>query len=200
MNKLPLDGRSLEQRIEAAISLLKDNGYTVRGPFLKRDYIESMATKKQPLGLVRYFYDQMFKYNPDFRMGYSGNKKRDLAIAKDFIAFRQDTGISYIEAVRQCCELIDTLFKYESHLNLHRPITSMTVLSKSEGTAWIVERLLNICNGIDVEINDLENDRWFDNLHKEQEEKIDEEGLKQREDFLKEVLDKYAEEKTDNKE
>ena len=177
MNKLPLDGRSKEQQIEEAKRLLMENGYLVRGPLL------CPARVRTPSDLVRFFYDKMVEYNPGYRMAYSGSKKRDLDIAKKFIASRQVTGISKKRALFEACTLIDCLFKYEDCLNLHSPITSTAVLGQ-DNMAWVTEKLIDICNGFNRTVNREEDQRWFDAFYRYQEDHIDEKQVRRAEQRL----------------
>lgn len=173
MQALLLDGRSREQRIEAAIKLLRENGYSVRGPLLPENEVMGMTVGKFIRYLRSYFFDRMAAYNPDDVVGYSGNEKEDLAIARDFfLRVVQDSGVSETQAMVQCLRLVDAMFQYESSLGLDRRITSMRVLADSEKVVWIVERAKNIVNRVDNAQWSAEEQAWYEELYRRQEASI----------------------------
>lgn len=165
MNKLPLDGRTEEQKIQEAVDFLKDKGYVVSGPLLKKGGVRT------PSQLVRFFYETFIRYNPEVEMYYTGSRKRDLDIAKKFIEARRSTGISKARAAEECCILIEHLFKYEEQLKLPFKVTSMAVLGQDK-MAWVTEKLLDAYNGYNKQISDFEEKIWFDNFYKQQERRI----------------------------
>ena len=180
-----LDGRSREQKIEDAKKLLQENGYVVRGPLLPKHAVQT------PAQLVRFFYDVMAQYNPQFTMVYAGNVQKERAVAKRFIESRIDAGSSRERAIEECCELIILLFKYEKYLGLSFPITSMSVFGQ-ESMGWLTERLWQIYVGINDEIEEAEDQRWFDEFYKEQEENVSKERLEAAKSRMDKVLKRNA--------
>ena len=180
-----LDGRSLEQRIADAIDLLKENGYMVRGPLTKKTNVKTVAH------LITFFYDTLLKYRPDRKYGYGSPTKKDRGLVAQFIASRQATGVSRGRAIQECCELIDLLFRYEHILGLSRPITSLSVLGQ-EKFGWVTERLLGIKAGVDGEATAEEDAKYFDQLYRQQEKKVDLKKLEEAKTRMDEVLKRYA--------
>lgn len=163
---------SEQQKIDEAKQLLLDNGYLVRGPLLVGIGV------KTPSDLVRYFYDKLMYHNPDFRIGYHGERKRDLKIARNFIEARKKTGLGKDRALVECCILIDILFRYESYLGLSFKVSSMNVLGQ-EQFSWVTDKLVDIYNGINIDIA-LENEQiYFERLYFKQEEELEEDLVKQ---------------------
>ncbi len=156
------DGRSKEQKILDAKTLLEENGYVVRGPLLDKSEISTIP------GLVSFFYSQMTKYNPESLMLYSGSKERDMAIAKRFIDSRQSQGMSKERAYLESIIIIETLFQYESSFELKYKITSMNVLDQE----WIVEKAVDLINGFNKYVEETRQKDWFDNLYSAQEKKV----------------------------
>ena len=182
-----LDGRSLQQKVDDAIELLREQGYLVRGPLLSRTNV------KTPAQLVRFFYDTLSRYRPDRQYGHAGSKQRDRAIAKQFIEARKSTGVSKARALQECCDLIELLFEHEPLLHLSRPITSMGVLGQDR-LGWITERLVGIKEGLDNEAAAAEDALYFERLSRKQENVVDTERLSKARKRMDKVLERYAEE------
>lgn len=185
MNLL-LDGRSQDQKIEEAISLLRENGYLVRGPLPTRTEVKTAAQ------LVRFFYDTLLKYRPDREYGHTGSSQRDRGIAKQLIESRKATGVSRARALQESCDIIELLFEYESLLHLSRPITSINLLGQDR-LGWITERLLAIKEGLDNEATAAEEALYFERLARTQETIVDEERLSKAKERMDKVLERYAE-------
>ena len=182
-----IDGRSLAQRIADAKELLVEHGYVVRGPLISKYAV------KTPAQLVRFFYDTMSQYNPQFKMIYAGNIQRDRAIAKRLIEARIESGCSKNRAIAECCELITLLFKYEHVLGLSFAITSMGVLGQ-DSMGWVTEKLWGIFEGVNRAANADDEARWFSRLYAEQEKKnaLDEETLLAARNHMNEVLKQHG--------
>lgn len=172
MNKLPLDGRALSQKIEQAKKLLTENGYVISGPFYSKEELTNLESKNYPKSLVRYFYDKIERKTKNLRFIYSGDFKRDLHIARLLLDSRTETGIGEKQAFLQCCEIIDCLIDNQELLGITRPITSMSVLDQKEATSWITEKVLDYLNGLNSSANKLEEQEWFDYIYCLQEEEI----------------------------
>ena len=184
MNKLPLDGRSLTQKIDEAKELLQEHGFLVRGPLISRAEVET------PAQLVRFFYDTMAKYRPQTSLSYGGCNKKERGLARKFIQSRRDLGVSKKRAIAECCELITLLFKYEPYMGLNFPVTNMSPLGQ-DNMSWVTEKLVNIYEGFNREVNEAEDRRWFEELYKEQEETIREQRLVEAREHLDEVIRRY---------
>jgi len=180
-----LDGRSQDQKIADAISLLRDNGYLVRGPLLSKTKIKTAAQ------MVRFFYDTLLRYHPDREYGHSGNKQRDRGIAKQLILSREATGVSKARALQESCDIIELLFKHEALLHLSRPITSLSVLGQDR-LGWVTERLLAIKEGLDNEALAAEEAFYFEHLSRSQEAVVDEERLAKAKERMDGILERYA--------
>lgn len=186
-----LDGRTLEQKIEDAKKLLQENGYSVKGPLICSSEV------KTPAQLVRFFYDTMARYNPQFKMVYSGNTKKDHSIAKRMIEGRIEAGSTMDRALSECCMLVETLFKYEEHVGLNFKVTSMGVFGL-DSMAWVTERLWEIYEGVNRQVSRHEEQKWWDELYKKQEITYNESGLTEARKKMDRILKRYAEEKEGN--
>ena len=180
-----LDGRTKEQKLADAKSLLIENGYLVKDPPLEKYNVKTLPQ------LVRFFYDVMAQHNPKFKTVYAGNNKKDCAIARKLIEARTDLGCSKERAYIECCKFIEILFSHEPYIGLSFPITSMSVLSQ-DSMSWVVEKVWHIYEGIHNEVSKDEESAWLDGIYRQQEKEIsersDEEAVKQ----LDEVIERYG--------
>lgn len=167
---LNIEGKTSSQKIEEAIELLISLGFIVQAP------IECKSTVKSASGLVKFFYSCLAFYSPNLNIMYTGDKKKDLAIAKGFIQSRKDLGCSRTRAIEECCELIEFMFKYESSLGLKTKVTSMSVLGQDK-MAWFSHNLINAYNGFNNEIEESKERIWFENLYDKQELSIGREQI-----------------------
>lgn len=170
MNRLPLDGRSEEQKIQEAIELLRDRGYTIIEPIGEVSFVKTTPQ------LVKFFYATLHKYKPNCQYAYSKSSKRDLAIAKSFIDSRVSAGSSRHRAIHECCGIIEALFKYESRLNLNFEVTSFSALGQDK-MSWITEKIVTILNNLDREVNAAVNEEWYSQLYQAQESTVPEEQV-----------------------
>lgn len=153
------DVRTDAQKIEDAAELLKEAGYLVRGPLLDKSNVNT------PHKLVRFFYDTLERAHPNNILSCSlENKKRDLATAKRFVESRMELGVDKKRAYIECCALIQVLFTYESELGLRFSITSMSILGQDE-FSWLTEKLIAIYNGMNLDLEKRETERWYDSLY-----------------------------------
>lgn len=167
---LNIEGKTPEQKVEEAIELLLTLGFSVRPP------LECKTTVKTPTGLVKFFYNCLAFYSPSLSIMYTGDKKKDLAIAKRFIETRKTTGISKSRAMSESCQLIEFMFKHENYLGLKTKVTSMGVLSQDK-MSWFTGNLIDAYNGFNREIEEHKEQIWFDNFYDEQELFISEEQI-----------------------
>lgn len=170
MNRLPLDGRSEEQKIKEAIELLRDKGYTIIEPMGEVDFVKTTSQ------LVKFFYATLHRYKPDCQYAYSKSSKRDLAIAKSLVDSRVNAGSSRSRAIQECCAIIEALFKYESLLNLSFEVTSFSALGQDK-MSWVTEKVLTILNNLDREVNAAVNEEWQSQLYQAQENAVPEDQV-----------------------
>jgi hypothetical protein len=184
------DGRTEDQKIQDAIDLLRQAGYLVRGPLLKKSEIST------PHKLVQFFYDCLEKAHPDNILSCSlENKKRDLSTAKRLVDSRISLGVDKKRAFVECCELIEVLFNNESDLGLRFSITSMSIFGQDE-FSWLTEKLISIYNGMNIEISKRENDKWYDSLYEKlAEQPVGEKEYVEATNKLDRMLCKNGEEK-----
>jgi len=183
------DGRSKKKKIADAIDLLQSNGYVVRGPLIRKSEVQT------PSQLVRFFYDTLAKYNPEFKMVFSGNPK-ERGIAKRFIESRVSLGVSQDRAVGECCDLIELLFKYERYLGLNFKITSMGVLGQ-ENMSWVTERLVQIYEGVNAQVTQDEESKWWQELYDSQENNVSVKKLEDARNKMDRILSNYAQKEKD---
>jgi hypothetical protein len=168
--QLNIEGRTPEQKIEEAVELLLSLGFSIRPP------LEGKTEVKTSTGLVKFFYNSLSYYSPSLSIMNTSDNKKDLAIAKKFIATRRTTGISKDRAMFECCQLIEFLFKHENRLGLKTKVTSMSVLGQDK-MAWFTSNLINAYNGFNNEIEDHKERIWFENFYDNQELSISEEQI-----------------------
>lgn len=184
-----LDGRSTDQQIADAKALLLKHGYIVKDPAVPKHEVQT------PSQLVRFFYDTMARYNPQFKLVFAGNPK-DRGIAKCFIESRISLGASPERAVAECCELIELLFKYEDCLGLSFKVTSMGVLG--QGTmSWVTERLVQIYEGVNRQVNREEEGSWWQALYDHQEANVDLDALENARNKMDRILESHAKKEED---
>jgi len=191
MSRSLLDGRSLSQRLKDAEDFLLLHGYSVRPPLTKKTKVET------PSQLVRFFYDTMAAYNPQFKMVYAGSAARDRATAKRLIESRIAVGSSRERALIECCELITILFAREEWLRLDFTVTSMAILGQDK-MGWVTEKLWQMHEGLHRQLNMDEEAEWWDSLYKNQEETVNEDELNEARSRLDRILDRHAKEKEDS--
>lgn len=167
---LNIEGRTEEQKIQECIDYLMSSGHRVSLP------LQSTNTIKTPAGLVKFFYNCLSYYSTSLTLMYTGDKKKDLAIAKKFISSRITTGISKARATYECCLLIEFLFKYENCLGLKTKVTSMSVLGQDK-MAWFTHNLIDAYNGFNREVEEHKEKIWFENFYDKQELSISEEQV-----------------------
>jgi len=168
---------------QEAVEKLQELGYRV----FKESYpdFEGIRTAK---GLVELFYARRKYYNPDRRFPQSINYGGDTKIVSSFIRTRQKLGLSRENAVRECAELIENMFKYEKHMSLKEPIISVNILAVNS----IMDRVCSIANEENREVVALENDKYLNQFYEDYEktygERDDELARQKRKEVL-EALD-----------
>ncbi len=140
---------------EEAVEELQKRGYRV----FKESYpdFESIRTAKD---LLEYFYARRKFYNSDRRFPASIDHQGNTKIISSFIRSRQKLGLSRENAVRECAELIENMFKYEKHMSLKEPILSVNILAVRP----IMDRICSIANEENREVQELENARYLNKL------------------------------------
>ena len=165
---------------QEAIEELQSRGYRV----VKEAHpdFESIRTAKD---LVEYFYARRKFYNPERKFPESISYQRDTKIISSFIRSRQDLGLSRENAVQECAELIENMFKYEKHMSLKEPIISVNILAVRP----IMDRICSIANEENREIVSLENDAFINEFYERYERKYGERDDEVAREKRKEILE-----------
>ena len=168
---------------QEAVEELQKRGYRV----FKESYpdFESIRTAKD---LLEYFYARRKFYNSERRFPESIDHQGNTKVISSFVRSRQKLGLSKENAVRECAELIENMFKYEKHMSLKEPIISVNILAVRP----IMDRVCSIANEENKEVVTLENDRclnqFYEDYEKEYGERDDEIARQKRKEIL-EALD-----------
>jgi len=168
---------------QEAVEELRKRGYRV----FKESYpdFESIKTARD---LLEYFYARRKFYNSERKFPESISYQADTKVISSFLRSRQALGLSRQQAVRECAELIENMFKYEKHLTLKDPIVSVNILAVRS----IMDRICSIANEENSEVVALENERCIDKFYEDYEKKYgerdDEAARKKRKEIL-EALD-----------
>lgn len=183
MVNLLLDGRSRAQKIKEAKELLISEGYVVKEPI--KSHVVST-----PAQMVRFFYDTMARYNPQFKMVYAGNVQKERSIAKRMLAARMELGAGKERAVAECCQLIELLFEYEPYIGLTFKVTSMGIFGL-DSMSWVTEKVWQIHEGVNSRINEAKEQEWHDRIYSNQDEQLREEEIEKAKQLLDKVLERY---------
>jgi hypothetical protein len=139
---------------EEAVRELKERGYRV----LKVDFPDKVSNIKD---LVDYFYARRMYYNQEREFPISRNFDEDQKYMSVFVKKRQDTGLSRIQAVRECSMLIEATFRFEKHLKLREPILSPQALT----VGFIIAKVCAIVNDEIAEASEAETGRYIDEIN-----------------------------------
>ena len=168
---------------QEAVEKLQELGYRV----FKESYpdFEGIRTAKD---LLEYFYARRKFYNSERRFPESIDHQGNTKVISSFIRGRQKLGLSRANAVRECAELIENMFKYKKHLTLKEPIISVNILAVRP----IMDRICSIANEENKEVVALENDKYLNQFYEDYEktygERDDELARQKRKEVL-EALD-----------
>jgi len=158
--------KSLQNRIEEAVKLLQDNGYSV----LKLSYVDE--TKIASLkSLVEFFYSFLQFNNPDRKIHVSKSYKRDVKYAKDLVNARINTGISRKRAFSESVLIIKCIILNEPLFKLNYPIHSMECLGQDK-MKWVTDKAISIVNNEDEEAKEYELRLYEKSLNKVQEKEV----------------------------
>ena len=165
---------------QEAVEELQKRGYRV----IKESYpdFESIRTAKE---LVELFYARRKFYNSERRFPESIDHQGNTKIISSFIRSRQKLGLSRENAVRECAELIENMFKYEKHMSLKEPIISVNILAVRP----IMDRVCSIANEENREVVALENDRYLNQFYEDYEKEYGERDDKIARQKRKEILE-----------
>jgi len=146
---------------QEAVEELRKRGYRV----IKEAYpgFENIRTAKD---LVEYFYARRKFYNPERRFPGSISYQADTKVISSFVRSRQSLGLSKANAVRECAELIENMFKYEKHLKLKDPILSVKILTIHS----FMDRICSIANEENREVEALEDEKYLNEFYEAYEE------------------------------
>jgi len=145
---------------EDMVRELRERGYRV----IK---VEFPATVSNIKDLLDYFYARRFHYNPDRPFPVSRNFDADRKYISNLVKKRQDTGLSRIQAIRECAVLIETLFRFEKYLKLKEPVLSPQALT----VGFIMEKVCAIANDEIDEASEEETRQYIDEVNKIYEKK-----------------------------
>jgi hypothetical protein len=168
---------------QEAVEELQRRGYRV----FKESYpdFESIRTAKD---LLEYFYARRKFYNPERRFPESIDHQGNTKVLSSLIRSRQKLGLSRQNAVRECAELIENMFKYEKHLYLKEPIISVNILAVRP----IMDRVCSIANEENKEVVALENNKFLDQFYEDYEKTYgarDDDDAKEKRKEILEALD-----------
>ena len=168
---------------QEAVEELQRRGYRV----FKESYpdFESIRTAKD---LLEYFYARRKFYNPERRFPESIDHQGNTKVLSSLIRSRQKLGLGRENAVRECAELIENMFKYEKHLSLKEPIISVNILAVRP----IMDRVCSIANEENKEVVALENNKFLDQFYEDYEKTYgarDDDDAKEKRKEILEALD-----------
>lgn len=124
--------------ISACKEFLIYKGYKVVDP------IEHTYSVKKLDDLIHLFYVLSDTNHPDLMNNYRDLDK-DRILAKRFIESRVEiSNINKEEALKECAQIIDVIFKYEEEFNFDVPITFGVLGQKNCG--WITDKAIQIIN------------------------------------------------------
>lgn len=124
---------------EEAIAELRERGYRITKESYSR--VGNVTNARQ---VVEWFYARRLYYNSDRKYPMSGiSYAADSKTLSVFIRQRQKLGLDKKAALREAALLIDNMFKFEKHLGLKEPITSIGILTQS----GIMDRVCAFANG-----------------------------------------------------
>jgi len=126
----------------ACVEFLKCRGYKVSKP---QQYINSKV--KDLKDLVTLFYSLLDRKldGTNYTMSYRNNLTKDLTIAKRFVESRMEAnGISRDVALKECANIIQTVFKHYNDFNFKYLISFSIFGQKKLG--WITEKAIHILN------------------------------------------------------
>lgn len=146
---------------EEMVKELQERGYRV----IKVDFPHVVSSIKD---LLDYFYARRFHYNQNRTFPISRNFEADRKYLNNLVKKRQDTGLSRIQAVRECAVLIETLFRFEEYLKLREPVLSPQALT----VGFIMEKICAIANGELDEASEEETRQYIDEINEIYEKKF----------------------------
>lgn len=143
-------------------------GYTTNDPNLPEININKQED------LINLFYHYRNFYHPkDYNMGRMP-VERDRAAAKQFVLSRMEcAGVSKKIAFKQCAEIIETVFKYESEFKFKFPIT-FSIFGQNK-LGWVTECALRIIEREKAKIADAKMEkkvREYEDQYMEEERNV----------------------------
>ena len=165
---------------QEAVEELRNRGYRV----FKESYpdFESIRTAKD---LLEYFYARRKFYNPERRFPESISYQTDTKMVSSFVRSRQALGLSRVNAIRECAELVENMFKYEKYLHLKEPIISIRILAVRS----IMDRVCSIANEEHREVEELESAKCLDDFYATYEKEYGERDTEAARENRKEILE-----------
>lgn len=128
-----------EDIISVCVDIVKEAGYkVVKKPEDDYDHVDG------PIGLLNFFNGLLQYKHPDFMVSNS-NMKKNRSIIRSFINSRKEaSNINEKEAIKECAEIIYTIFQHEDEFNFENPI-NIGLLGQAN-LGWVTERALSIIN------------------------------------------------------
>ena len=132
--------------IKACIEFLEHQGYKTIRCYYTYPKIEKLNH------LVELFDALMSHHHPDLIAPFR-RRGVDMSIAKKFHEARMSTGLSKKQALLECAEIINTIFKYEGDFNFTMPLT-FSMLGQAN-CGWITDKAIQLMNKKKAKDDDL---------------------------------------------
>lgn len=124
--------------IEACKNFLVYKGYKIITP------VNCLYNVKKTDDLIHLFYALSDAKHPELMNSYR-NLEKDRFLAKEFVKSRMlASGVNKEEAIKECAEIIDTIFRDEGEFNFEIPLTFGILGQKNCG--WITDKAVQIIN------------------------------------------------------
>lgn len=169
---------------EEAITFLRDRGYRV----VKEEYPDGKGVSTVS-DLVHFFYARRRYHNPYRKFPESIDSVKDKTYIGGFVKARQKLGLDRKTAIKECAQIIDALFKYESLLCLETPILSPRIL----GVRSIIDRVCSFLNGDIPEAGEIDSDIIVNQYNDFYNRYFAEEDLKHADAIRKAILESLNE-------
>lgn len=157
--------KSTEDLELACLEFLRFKGYKVSQPINYRYKVTKLDD------LVHFFYTLLNSKHPEYINVYR-NMGRDRAIAKRFVENRiYATGYGEDIALRECAEIIATVFEYEKDFKFRTDINFGMFGQKNLG--WITEKAVNIINKKTTKVSEEKTAQRIAEIEIEQRDKYD---------------------------
>ena len=128
----------VEQMVEACAKYLKFKGYKIIKPAGNICNVKTMDE------LICFFYSKLDSKYPEYVNNYR-NVVRDRVVAKKFIESRMKvSGINKKEALKECVEIIKTVFDYETEFHFKYEMSFK--MFGQDKLGWVTDKAIQIIN------------------------------------------------------